>query len=370
MTSQRQILGLVDPSSRDHAALAQAAFLAHGLGGRLLVAAEPHAGASPGRTSTAPGSNAPVLVPAPPLLDPPPASIRLSDLGLSGKDLPRPTAPEALMRSADAAGVDLVVADTPCDCGPLPILSITPVRTLAEQLSVPLFVAEQEGDPSSFSRILVPLDFSPASVDALRHAGLLASLYGASVDVLHVLERPQYVALNATDLLAMPDARHPERAARRRIDAALDAIEAPGVSVQAHVAHGNAADRIVHFADDRNSDLIVLSSHGSIGQRRQPIGSVAKKVLHRVTCPVFLTRAFGHSLFDAPASADEDATSAAGDSLPPNPTPPSPTLPLSRRPDRGAPGRPRSGRAGPDSPGPDATPSPPSSSGAPSSESR
>lgn len=362
MTSQRQILGLVDPSSRDHAALAQAAFLAHGLDGTLLVAAEPQADASPDRPSASPRAEGPACVPARSLPDPLPRSIGLSDLGLSFEDLPRPTSPEALMCLVAAAGVGLVVADTPHDCGPLPVLSSTPVRSLAEQMDVPLFVAEQESDPSSFARVLVPLDFSPAAVDALRQACLLASLYGASVDVLHVLERPQYVALNATDLLAMPDATHPERAAHRRIDAALDDVDTRGVSIRTHVLHGDAADRIAHFVREQGSDLVVLSSHGAIGRRRQSLGSTVKKVLHRVTRPAVLTRAFGHSLLDPPAPAGADAAEGtaptAGDSFPPTspsfrPAPPS----SPPRPNRTSPDRTRSGRDRPGStaPGPPAT---------------
>ncbi|HVR20251.1 MAG TPA: universal stress protein, partial [Polyangiaceae bacterium] len=45
-----------------------------------------------------------------------------------------------------------------------------------------------------FRRILVPVDYSEHSRESVRVAGALAVQLGASVDIVHVWDRPNYVA--------------------------------------------------------------------------------------------------------------------------------------------------------------------------------
>ncbi len=196
----------------------------------------------------------------------------------------------------------LIVADTPADRGPIPALASSPVRALAEQADVPLFIVARYSDAADFRRVLVPTDFSDHAQSALEHAKELADLYGAELDVLHIMERPKYVALNTTDMLALNDATLPERTAQRRLDTLIDAAGGPDVPVRTHCRHGDAADQICRFTDEHPIDLVVLSTHGTISRRHHPLGNVADKVLRRVTTPVFLTRAFGRSLVSATPS--------------------------------------------------------------------
>ena len=221
---------------------------------------------------------------------------------IAAPDRSSPVSPADLIAFASSSDVDLVVIDTPTDRGPIPPLASDPVRSFVEDADVPVFIAEHAADPSAFQRILVPIDLSRHAREALQHAQSLADLYGATIDLLHVIERPQYVALNETYMLAFSDATVFERKTRRRIDAFLaetPAIEPPD---RIHLAHGEAADQIVHFACENPVDLVVLSTHGTVSRAHQPLGSVADKVLRRVTCPVVLTRAYGRSLVSSPSS--------------------------------------------------------------------
>jgi nucleotide-binding universal stress UspA family protein len=221
----------------------------------------------------------------------------------SASDGPSPVTPESLLTYAQSHEVDLIIADTPADRGRIPVLASASLQALAEDADIPLFVVAHHGDASDFRRILVPTDFSDHAVSAFKHAKELAALYDASIDVLHVLERPQYVALNPTDLLALSDATLPERNAQRRLDALIDTATGPSVPVRTHLRHGDAADQVCHFVDEQPVDLVVLSTHGAISRRNHPLGNVADKVLRRVTAPIFLTRAFGRSLVPPSVSA-------------------------------------------------------------------
>ena len=59
------------------------------------------------------------------------------------------------------------------------------------------------------------------------------------------------------------------------------------VAVVPRLLTGDPATTIIHQANDLNSDLIVMTTHGSGVLRRMLLGSVTAKVLHDANCPVF-----------------------------------------------------------------------------------
>jgi nucleotide-binding universal stress UspA family protein len=59
---------------------------------------------------------------------------------------------------------------------------------------------------------------------------------------------------------------------------------------EVQVVTGDPADVIVHFAQERGADLIVMGSHGHTGLRHLLLGSVAEKVLRHAPCPVLIVR--------------------------------------------------------------------------------
>lgn len=227
---------------------------------------------------------------------------------------------EALIDYTREASIDLVVLDTPPDRGPIPPLASEPTRQLVTDLSVPVFVVghrtvQADASPASATaapptprRILVPTDLSENSLSSLCHAEALAQDLGAELDVLHVINRPQYVALNAMDMLSLSDATLLERKARRRVGDQLKQSGGSSVS-NIHIRHGDAATQIVQFASIHESDLVVMSTHGTIHRAHAPLGHVVERVLHRIARPVFLTRADGPTLVDLPASRSDGASS-------------------------------------------------------------
>lgn len=303
MIQPDRILCLLDPRASAHPALQQALYLAERLGSTAYVAPAPvmqEAASSPA---------------AAPAAGPLQATVEhvQEDTGTAGVPVAYPDA-DALPNSVDGliawvedAEIDLLLMDTPEDRGPIPVLASDPVRALAERMPIPVFVVEHAPTPTSFRRLLVPIDFSEHSREALAVAKSLAALYDASLDVLHVMERPQYVALNPTDLLALSDATLPERKTRRRLQSFLAATPGPEVPARLHLLHGDAADQIGHFADEHAIDMVVLSTHGVIGRPQHALGTVADKVLRRVARPVFLARAFGTSLIPTPLSSSDGA---------------------------------------------------------------
>ena len=126
---------------------------------------------------------------------------------------------------------------------------------------------------ASFTSILCGVDESPQSLEAVRRAARLARESSAKLTLLHAEPAPRGDTLRA--------APPPEESW-----CAL-ASEIRGQRVELHYATGEPGSRIVEFARENGSDLIVLGSRA----RNTPalaIGSCIAKVLVHAPCPVLV----------------------------------------------------------------------------------
>lgn len=139
-------------------------------------------------------------------------------------------------------------------------------------------------------RILVPVDYSDNSRAALDYALDLAAHFGASIDVVHVWDRPSY-ATNELLVGHGPEKRSLgeliEENARKDMREFLDKVPAsPTVPMQEVLVAGEPAHALIHQIDTGNYDLIVLSTHGRSGLLHLIMGSVAEKVVRHSRIPV------------------------------------------------------------------------------------
>jgi nucleotide-binding universal stress UspA family protein len=145
----------------------------------------------------------------------------------------------------------------------------------------------------SISRILVPIDFSSHSDQALRYAVSLARRLGASLELLHVVEDPfaagawgsEVYVPNVTELLDNMIAD-----ARRRLSDLKDVVAHEGVPISIVVLKGRPAPVILEHAAGGRFDLIVMATHGRTGLAHLFMGSVAEAVVRRAPCPVLTLR--------------------------------------------------------------------------------
>lgn len=63
-----------------------------------------------------------------------------------------------------------------------------------------------------------------------------------------------------------------------------------GYAVTTEVQFGDAAERIVEFVQEREIDLVAMTTHGRTGLGRLLLGSVASELLHQLHVPVLLFR--------------------------------------------------------------------------------
>lgn len=154
--------------------------------------------------------------------------------------------------------------------------------------------ARNTGDTILLRRILLPMDFSPASKKALSYANSLAHRFGSELILLHVLEAPPAFPSLAP---ARPTADWDDDWLRAEKD--LHALSAlPGASgggaVRTALRAGDPAGEIADAAREFDADLIVIAAHGSSSWKHFCIGSTTEKVVRYAPCPVLAVREKEH----------------------------------------------------------------------------
>ncbi len=147
--------------------------------------------------------------------------------------------------------------------------------------------AKPEPRGLALRRILVPLDFSGKSRQALRFAIPLAQRYGARISLVHAVEHPVYP--EAFGSLAI-DVVTPGQAAQARMAEMAARMLPAGLAGETIVCYGSASGNICASADDLNADLIVISTHGRTGLSRGLLGSTAERVVRYAHCSVLTVR--------------------------------------------------------------------------------
>ncbi len=147
-------------------------------------------------------------------------------------------------------------------------------------------------------RILVGVDQSPESHDALRYVCHLMDHFDAEVDALHVRRDAVEITLESFDVpfVKKEDPGEWIEARTREVEEQIaDACQiclAGKVPCQPRVVVGEATDQILHTAREGDYDLIVLGSQGFSSLKGFLLGSVHSKVLHHASCPVLIVRQY------------------------------------------------------------------------------
>jgi universal stress protein A len=142
-------------------------------------------------------------------------------------------------------------------------------------------------------KILVPLDFSPPSDYALSYAKALATDFGASLHLLHVIEDrlmagPWPVEVYLGELPRLREGLVKD--AESRMLECLNSIRESGIVATGEVLIGSPFQTIVDLAVTSGADFIVMGTHGRTGITHLLIGSVAERVIRHAPCPVLVVR--------------------------------------------------------------------------------
>ncbi len=145
------------------------------------------------------------------------------------------------------------------------------------------------------ARILVPVDFSECSSQALRYAASVAERFGAEVVLAHAIEAPmnlppQTLVHIDPEGTSIPIMDYVRQAAERRMEGVLKELSDAGVKATSVIELGDVRDVVLAQAAARRCDLIVMGTNGRTGLRHLLIGSIAEDVVRRSSIPVLTIR--------------------------------------------------------------------------------
>ena len=137
--------------------------------------------------------------------------------------------------------------------------------------------------------IVVGVDGSENSLDALRWAAAEAGLRGALLRVVAIFNAP--IMSTGYEVVA-PDPSDLAAASNTMLDAAVDSIREEGglegVHVATEVVEGHAGERLIELSHE--ADLVVVGARGHGGFLGMVLGSVTGHVVNHAACPVVVVR--------------------------------------------------------------------------------
>jgi nucleotide-binding universal stress UspA family protein len=139
--------------------------------------------------------------------------------------------------------------------------------------------------PLKHKTVVVPIDFSDDSEAAIR-AGLDRVENPDDLHVVHVLFPLDYRSPGVLREFASGEDR--EAVARRHIEELIKKAGAQGA--HAVVLTGNPGMEVADYAKRHNTELIVVTSHGSHGMKRFLLGSTAERIIRHAHCSVLVLR--------------------------------------------------------------------------------
>lgn len=151
-------------------------------------------------------------------------------------------------------------------------------------------------------KILLPIDFSDASLTLLQYGVYLAEKYDARIFIVFVAEDPfassgfsfsNYTELPFTDIPFNQLEKDLTNYARSRMENFLENNMPPvPIAYQWTILFGHVAAEIISYAKKEAIDLIIIGTHGFKGLNRMLLGSVAEKVVKLAPCPVMTINAY------------------------------------------------------------------------------
>ncbi len=141
-------------------------------------------------------------------------------------------------------------------------------------------------------KILVPIDFSKKSNEALKIAAKIARKTKSDIHVLHLLDLPMS-EIDISDGNRVPKgpfAMMMFEQTHEKFDDLLDKDYLDNIPVYEHVLTDAPVEGISTFAKEKNIDLIVMGSHGTSGMDEFFVGSNTEKVVRTSKIPVFVVK--------------------------------------------------------------------------------
>ena len=194
-------------------------------------------------------------------------------------------AAEGIVETAEQGDYDLLIVGSTGGGALARMMLGSTAEEVVRTSKLPVLVVPKKG-LGPIEDIVAPVDLSACSEASLVAAAERAKAEAATLGILHVSTLPAG-AMTLMEWEPSEDDREAHREFRsRQMERFLEELDLEEVEYDTLLRFGAPHRLIVEVARERESDLIVMGTHGRRGFERFFLGSTASKVLRRMPCPV------------------------------------------------------------------------------------
>lgn len=203
---------------------------------------------------------------------------------------------QALQTVAQTINADLLVVGTHGRTGLDHVLIGSTAERVVRVSPCPVLAVKADKDgagavaTTAIKRIVVPIDLSTCSLDALEYAVQFAKPLGAALTILHAMEPVAY-GLDFS-LSHAKEWKEQRDYLEKRLNLLSACVTAHGIQADHVLKPGLPSDSIASYATQQGFDLMIMGTHGRRGISHVLLGSIAGAMLRHAPCPVLTVRQF------------------------------------------------------------------------------
>ena len=144
-----------------------------------------------------------------------------------------------------------------------------------------------------FKKILVPVDGSEPSWQALEYAGKIGEKFMSEILVCHIIQpfyNAGFLAIPVDNGLLAAQMDDMKVNAQSILDIAKDKLSSYPATISTKVETGHPSERILSLAAEEHCDSIVIGSRGLSGIAEFVLGSVSSNVAQYAHIPVLIVK--------------------------------------------------------------------------------
>ena len=203
---------------------------------------------------------------------------------------------DQICRFAREIEADLIVMSTHGRTGLKRIFLGSNAERVVQHSSLPVLVVRQseqefiaDGQSLQIQKILVPTDFSTSSMEALDYAVAFGRDFGARLVLLHSVSIPEFISADPDGPHHLgPTIEETRVAAEGQMREFVQGIDFDQVPFETQITMGRPTEMICGYAEKKEIDLIITSTHGRTGFMHVLIGSVAEHLVRYAHSPVLV----------------------------------------------------------------------------------
>jgi nucleotide-binding universal stress UspA family protein len=134
--------------------------------------------------------------------------------------------------------------------------------------------------------ILVPMDGSKTSFNALVKATFLAKKCDASITALYVFRTP----FDNPNMIYVPQTQNELKKVEKFLDTAKSQVTKNSIKFKKEIVFGHEAKEVIDFAQKGKFDLIVIGARGRGTIKQMLLGSVSNAIVHSSKIPVLVIK--------------------------------------------------------------------------------